>query len=160
LKVWFDMPTSEHALLVRTRRAYGDRFVTFVVRKKPDGTEDYLDGKETVAASPRGRLRLVRTGPKLHYLTSEGKSYRELQSFEVGTADVLKVQAQATTIWSPIVLETRFTDLNVQADQIHEQTTRADAEPAPPREEAVIPTPWLRVAPFGGLGALLALFAL
>jgi hypothetical protein len=160
LSVWFDLPTPLYALLVRTRRAYGNRFVTFRVRQKPDGTDAFLDGKETVAASPRGRLRLVRTGTRLHYLKSEGGGYRELQSFEIGTADVVKVRAQATTIWTPILLEARFTDLTVQADQIQDQATPAEADPVPPGEETAISSPWLRVVLFGVLGTLLALLAL
>jgi len=160
LKVWFDLPTPLYALLVRTRRTYGDRFITFRVRKGPDGKEDFLDGKEVVATRPQGRLRLVRTGSKLHYLTSEGGAYRELQSFEIGTADVWRVQAQATTIWTPILLDTRFTDFNVQADQIQDHTARADPEPLPPSEEMAVSKGWLRVVLFAGLAALLALLGL
>jgi hypothetical protein len=160
LKVWFDVPTPLYALLFRTRRPYGDRFFTFRVRKKPDGGDDYLDGKEVVSSKPQGRLRLVRTGSKLHYLISEGGNYRELQSFEIGTADVWRVQAQATTIWTPTLFDTRFTDFNVQADRIQDQTPRADPEPSSPGEETAVSKGWLHVVLFGGLAVLLALFGL
>src|SRR5207253_9725021 len=108
---------------------------------------------------PQGRLRLVRIGSKLHYLTSEGGGYRELRSFEIGTAEVLKVQAQATTICAPILLEARFTDLNVQADQIQDSTTRADTEPRAPGEEMAVPRRSLRIVLWGGLVTLLAWLA-
>jgi hypothetical protein len=157
LKAWFDSPGSLHALLLRTRRPYGDRFFTYRVRKEPNGKDAYLDGKEVVATRPQGTLRLARTGSKLHYLISEGGDYRELQSFEIGTADVLRVQAQATTSWTPILLDTRFTDFKVQADQIRDQNTRADPEPISPGEESAPSDGSLLLVLFGGLAVLLAL---
>src|SRR5262249_5341491 len=78
----------------------------------------------------------------------------ELQSFDIGTADVVKVQVQALTIWTPILLEARFTDINVQADQIQDQTAPPDTESSPPGEGMAISRGWLRVVLFGGLAAL------
>jgi hypothetical protein len=136
LKAWFDTPTPLCALLVRTRRPYGDRFITLRVRKGADGKEEYLDGEEVPATRLDGRLRLLRTGSRVHYLASEGGEYRKLRSLEIGTADVRLVQAQATTIWAPTLLEARFTDFKVQADQIEEVASPPDVEPPPAGGEA------------------------
>ncbi len=138
LRIWLDAPTPQGALLLRTRRPDGDRFVTLRFRKEPDGKEQYFDGKEVPATRPQGRLRLLRTGSRLHYLVSDGGDYRELQTLEIGTADVRLVQAQATTIRAPSLLEARFTDVKVQADQFQGGTPPPDREPVPASEESAV----------------------
>ena len=155
LKVWFDAPKRLCALLVRTRRKYGDRFIAFRVQTEPDGQDAYLDGKEVAATGPQGKLRLVRTGSKIHYLTSESGNYREIETTEIGNADVWKVQAQATTIWSPILLDARFTDFNVQADRIQDHTAGTDPEPVSSSDEKAGSRGLLYVVLFGGLAVLL-----
>jgi serine/threonine protein kinase len=138
LRVMFGEPTSLTALIARSRKPAGDQFGTYKLLKEADGKDRYVQVLEMKATAPSGRLRLVRTGSQLQYLAADGvPGYRTLRSLEIGTEDVRLVRVYATTTDRPVLLDVRFTDLDVRADEI----VRPAAEPAPPSAPAEAPRP-------------------
>jgi hypothetical protein len=131
LEVWFDSPSPFRVLLGRSRRRSGDSFGAHRVVQGPQGKDQYLDSRHLKPTGPKGKLRLERTGKLLHFLVAEGQNVRKIQSLEIGTPDVKTIQVHCQTMYEPIALELRLTELVVEADQFPDGTASAQP-PAPP----------------------------
>jgi hypothetical protein len=118
MRVWFETTPSLSVLVSRTRKPVGELFSTHRVLKGPDDKEQYLNNKDRKATAASGKLRLVRTGSVLRYLVAEGGLFQEIQSLDIGTHDVVSVQMYWHTMYKPIVLDARFTELDIWADRI------------------------------------------
>jgi hypothetical protein len=128
MRVWFDAPSSPLAVLGRSRVPGGERFGAHKVLTGADGKEQWVNSAHKGATSSRGRVRLVRSGSQLRYLMAEGgQNWTSLLSVEMGTEDVQTMQVHCHTMFTPIALDVRLTDLVVDADQFP-----GGAEPAQP----------------------------
>jgi hypothetical protein len=118
MRVWFQSPSPLSVILSRFRQRTGERFGTHKIVIGPDGKEQYLSNVGKNATSSRGRLRLVRNGSMLHCLAAEeGHNWTNIQSIEIGTDDVKTVQVSCSTMYTPIALDVRLTELVIDADQ-------------------------------------------
>jgi hypothetical protein len=118
LRVWFQSPSPLSVILSRSRDPAGERFGAHKIVLGPDGKEKYLNNKHKSATSSRGKLRLVRNSSMLRYLIAEeGHDWTNILSLEIGTDDVKTVQLQCYTMYSPIALDIRLTELVIDADQ-------------------------------------------
>jgi serine/threonine protein kinase/predicted RNA-binding Zn-ribbon protein involved in translation (DUF1610 family) len=118
IRAWFDAPSDLSVILGRSRTPSGERFGSHKVLKGPDGQEQYLNSRHLKATRSRGKLRLVRTGSQVQFLVAEeGQGFQAIQSLEIGTADVRTVQVECQTMWTPIALDVRLTELVVDAGQ-------------------------------------------
>jgi hypothetical protein len=135
MRVWFESASPLSVILSRSRIPTGERFGAHKIVTGPDGKEQYLNSTHKNATGPRGRLRLVRNGPMLHYLIAEeGHDWTKIQSLEIGTDDVKSVTVSCQTMYTPIALDARLTDLVIDADQI-------PGAPEPPQVPAVAVEP-------------------
>jgi hypothetical protein len=138
LRVLFGEPSSLTALMSRTRKpVLGEVFGTFKLIKGPDGKDKYHEALEPKATHPRGRMRLRRTGTLLHFLVAEGGAdYRELRAMEIGTEDVRLLKVYCNTDWKPVLLDMRFTDIDIRADSLQKQAAAVEPPaPAPAKPE-------------------------
>jgi hypothetical protein len=136
LRVLFDEPSSLSAILSRSRKPGRETFGAHRVLKGPDGKEKYFNNVEAKATAPRGTLRLARTGSQLRYLVAEeGQDSTTLESVDVGTADVQMVWLRCTTMYKPIALDVRLTNLVIDADEFPDgvpSSQAPDVAPPPP----------------------------
>jgi serine/threonine-protein kinase len=138
LRLAFDDPSIPLVALARFRNRYppqraplfqvvghdGETFAAYRITILPNFNER-PEGVDVRAGDPRGRLKLVRTGPRLDYLVSDGESpYQLLRSEEVGGADVESLRLVGFSGWGPVAVDVRFTDLVIDADRL------PDAAPA------------------------------
>jgi serine/threonine protein kinase len=122
LRVLFGEPNVVTALIGRTRKPAGEQFGTYKLVKDAQGKERYQTLVETKALASFGRLRVRRIGTQLEYLVADGNSeYKWLRSVEIGREDVRLVRAYATTTDRPVLIDVRFTDLDIRADEIGRQ---------------------------------------
>jgi hypothetical protein len=93
----------------------------------PGGPREH-HGRTTPTQGRSGKLRLVRTGSILAYLAAEGKgdSFREIDQFEIGKADVNAVRVAADNGGSPTLVDVRINSLKIVADEL------GDPTPLPP----------------------------
>ncbi len=139
MRVWFHSPSPVSAMLTRYRIPKGEHFVALRVLTGDDGKEQYLDYAEQGEPSPRGKLRLVRKGADLHYFwAEEGQDWTQLQSVEIGTQDVERVQLLCTTMHTPIALDVRLTELVIDAEQF---PSGAESNQAPAASRQSLPQP-------------------
>jgi serine/threonine protein kinase len=118
LHVQFDSPSALVARLGRNRKPTGERHGAHKIIGGPDGQRQYLNNMDVPATGTKGKLRLVRNGSNVEYLVAaEGQNYKTLQVVEFGTADVQKVQLDCFTMYTPISLDVRLTELVIEADQ-------------------------------------------
>ncbi len=141
IRIWFDTPSFLSAMLSRNNSSYHNpheqSFAAFKILKDPDGKEKYLDTVVEKAHGPRGKLRLERIGSRLHYLmVEEGPNFRTMQTVEIGTADVRKVQVFCSTMYTPTALDVRWTELDIRADKIDSQNSSLASEPLSAQEAA------------------------
>jgi hypothetical protein len=137
LRLFFDTPSPPlQGVLGRGRKPHGNRFGGHKVVKGPDGKDQYLNNVDEKATSSRGKLRLARTGSQLQYFVAEGElGFKKLQSVEIGTADLLTIQVHCHTMYTPISLDARLTELVVEADQFPDGIPSARSSvPAVPAE--------------------------
>lgn len=144
IRVHFDTPDLRDALISRTRRAEGgDKASAFLVMKKPDGKDDYKWQKEIAPASPKGRLRISRTGGVVQFWVKDGDGdYVSLKSVDAGPEPVKSVKVYATSNYHRTEIDVRLTDVSIDAEQ----------GPSPP---AVTETDVANPPPPGGRGRLL-----
>jgi hypothetical protein len=138
MRVWFDAPSSPTAVLGRSRVPTGERFGAHKVLTGADDKEQWVNSRHKDATRPRGRVRLVRSGSQLRYLIAEdGQNWTSLLSVEMGTEDVKTMQVHCHTMFTPISLDVRLTELVIDADQFPggpepDPATPAAVEPGPP----------------------------
>ena len=136
MRLAFDAPSTPIVALARFRNRYspqpaplfgtvghdGETFASYNITILPDGKEK-PKGVDVRAQEPRGRLRLVRSGPELQSLVSDGESpYRLIKSEQLGTADVEMVRFFGFSGWAPVAVDVRFTDLQISADEFPDGT--------------------------------------
>ena len=142
MRSWFDAPGSLSALLGRSRQQHREQFGAHRLLERPDGKEQYLDNIHLVATRQKGKLRFSRTGAQLRYLVAEeDQNFRVLQSVPIGTHDVKTLRVSCQTMYRPISLDARFSELDVQADRIEIPRPTANREPtaaapAPEKEDS------------------------
>jgi hypothetical protein len=122
LRAFFDAPESLCAIISRKTQP-GDplleRFAAHKRVKGPDGKEQYLNSRDLPASRPSGKLRLSRKGDEMQFLAAEGDElFRIVQILKIGEADVKQVQVDFVTMWTPIALDARLTELTIEADQV------------------------------------------
>jgi serine/threonine protein kinase len=122
MRVWFDAPSSPTAMISRMRnpgRPPRELFAAHRTLKGPDGNDKYLDNKVMKATRSTGKLRVLRRGTELQYLVADGEGpFTILQSVAMGNNDVRQVQVLCTTMWKPIALDARLTELLIESDQL------------------------------------------
>ncbi len=96
----------------------GDIFAAFRIGTLPNGNETgFSSGTKVRAQSPRGRLRLTRTGSLLRYFVADGGlPYHEIKSEDIGNVDVASLRLFGFSGWGPVAVDVRFTDLVIRAD--------------------------------------------
>jgi hypothetical protein len=96
----------------------GDTFAAFRIGTLPNGNETgFSSGTKVRAQSPRGRLRLMRTGSVLRYLVADGGLlYHEIKSEGIGNVDVVSLRLFGFSGWGPVAVDVRFTGLEIRAD--------------------------------------------
>jgi hypothetical protein len=130
MRLVFDDPAMPLVALARFRNRYppqraplfgvvghdGETFAAYRITILPDWKEKPR-GIDVRANEPRGRLRLIRTGPQLDSYVSDGDSpYRLIQSELVGATDIKSIQAFAFSGWAPVAVDVRFSDLQVNVE--------------------------------------------
>ncbi len=132
MRAFFDTPSPLSAIVSRSYKPEGQLFGGHKIVTGSDNKEQYLESRQAKATRSRGKLRLVRTGPQLQYLVAEeGQDFQIIQSVEVGKVDVRKVQVYCHTMYTPIALDVRWTELDIRADGIDGQ----DQPPARQRKQ-------------------------
>jgi hypothetical protein len=135
MRVWFDAPGFPSVMVSRFRKAHGEMFSAHKLVPKGDGTDQYLNNVDVKANSGQVKLRLMRAGGRLQFLVAEeGQSFRTIQTVEIGTGDATVLQVNCNTMYSPIALDVRLTELDIRADQIQipKQSANADLVSSPP----------------------------
>jgi serine/threonine protein kinase len=142
LKAFFDSPSPFHVVLGRSRRQFGESFGAHRVVNGPDGKNQYLDNKHLKATQMKGKLRLQRTDKQLHYLVAEGAEFKKIQSVEIGTADVKSVQAHCHTMFKPISLDVRLSELVVEADEFPDGVPASSVQPKSAEAQQIPDAKW------------------
>jgi hypothetical protein len=114
----FDTPTPNRASLTRLKKGENDVFGASRITVGPKG-HDLYQTKNIPAKSTQGKLRLVRTGPTLHFLVTDGtREFREFHSTEVGTEDVTSLRALCQTAGKPAAADVRLIDWTIRAEEL------------------------------------------
>jgi serine/threonine protein kinase len=102
----------------------GDIFAAFRLTTMANGNETGFNaGVRVRAEASRGRLRLTRTGTRLHYLVAdEGDPYCLLRSEEIGAADAETLRLFGFSGWGPVAVDVRLTALAIDADSLPDLT--------------------------------------
>jgi serine/threonine-protein kinase len=130
MRVMFGEPVSVTALLSRSRKPVGETLGAFEIVTDAEGKDRYKTSREKKATSSSGRLRLVRTGTTVQFLAADGSAeYAPLQSLIVGLTDVHLIRLYANSTDGRVVLDVRFTDLDIRADEIVRSTTETPTSP-------------------------------
>jgi hypothetical protein len=159
MRVWFDAPSSLCAHLSRSRKPTGDVFGCSKSLKGPDGAEKFSHVKSAKATRSRGKIRVVRTARQLEYLVAEeGQDFRPIQLLEIGTDNVIGVQVICTTMFKPITLDLRLTELDIQADKIQIGEPLTNSEPPLATPEKAESRGWF-VVELIGLGITFVMLA-
>jgi serine/threonine-protein kinase len=117
MRIWCAEPSAPSALLSRKRTPAGDFFAAHKTQRGPDNKDKYVVNVEAKATGWRGKVRLVRTGSKLQYLfAEEGLPFQPITTTEFSTADVRVMKLEYTTMYKPIGLDARLTELDIRAD--------------------------------------------
>jgi RNA polymerase sigma factor (sigma-70 family) len=97
----------------------GDTFGAFRISTLPNGNETgFTNGTRVRAQSPRGRLRLARTGGLLKYIATDGNAPSHvLKTEQVGKVDISNLRLFGFSGWGPVAVDVRFTDLIITADE-------------------------------------------
>ena len=138
IRAWFDTPSPLSAIVSLFMQRGGElAFGSHKIVQGPDGKEQYLNNTRTITAKRRGKLRLVRTGPHLHYLVAEdGSPFINIQAVAIGTADVRLLEVSCSTMYTPISLDARLTKLVVAAAQFPDGIP-SERAPAPADDPGV-----------------------
>lgn len=114
-----DSATRDLVSLSRVRRSKeGDAFLAYHVHTAANGRQPQ-DFRILKAASPNGRLRVVRTGSTLSFQVADNQDeFQELHTVDVGAGDVTEFSLTATTGGQPGGIDLRWHDLTVTADQL------------------------------------------
>jgi hypothetical protein len=130
LRLVFDDPAMPLVALARFRNRYppqraplfgivghdGETFAAYRITILPDRREK-PQGIDVRANEPRGRLRLIRTGPQLDSYVADGDSpWHLILSERVGATDIKTIQAFAFSGWAPVAVDVRFSDLQVNVE--------------------------------------------
>jgi hypothetical protein len=112
-----------------------DEIVFSMVHRFKVGSELKWDAHSVPTEATRGRLRLVRIGPSLHYQVAEGDetSFRELFQSGYGTKDLDLVRIAATPGESPCEVEVIWGELIIRAEAL---PGRADVNESDRRDES------------------------
>ncbi|HTU93406.1 MAG TPA: protein kinase, partial [Gemmataceae bacterium] len=122
MRIWFDAPSSPSAILDRHNMPDGQWFGASKSFKGPKGKEQFVNQAHVKATGARGKLGLVRIGSQLLFLAAEeGQDFKVIHSMEVGDADVWTGWIACQTIYTPIALDVRWTELDIWADRIDGQ---------------------------------------
>jgi hypothetical protein len=114
----FGSPNAGGASVTRLRKGTKEVFGASRIVLGRDG-KDHYQTKNVPANSRRGKLRLVRTGPTLRYLVvEEGSEFQEIHTAEVGTEDVTKLRAVATSGGKPATADVRLLAWSIQGDSL------------------------------------------
>jgi hypothetical protein len=135
-------PKCDMATINRVVATRGPLFVTWTRLWDPAAGKSISGGKDHPTTAAVGRLRLLRSGANLYYLTSTGVGgdfdFRGKARF--GTEDLAQIQIKAATGGPRAALDVRVTDLLVRADAIPgapAATPAAASDPAaPPSHES------------------------
>jgi len=158
MRVWFDAPSTLSAIVSRVNRPAGETFGAHKIVAGPDGNDRYINNMAVKATKSRGKLRLVRTGSELQYLVAEeGQGFKVIQAVEIGTYDLKDLKVLFHTMYKPIALDTRVTELVIDADQFPDGVPIAESAPPPPVvSEAKESVRWLAA---GGIISLITLLS-
>ena len=119
----FETSGMGRASITRLRKGEQEVFGASRITPGADGRARYQT-ENVPATSPRGSLRLVRTGATLKYLVADGTGdFREIHTAEVGTEDVTELRAQGRTGGRPGHADVRLTRLSVRADELPDRPT-------------------------------------
>lgn len=139
----FDGEPRLGAVVTRTRRPEGDRFVANRITTNEKGGDKY-NPTFFPAKSNFGRLRVARIGKTIQYEVEDGDSneFTRLYQWEATDADVLNLFPQATSSAQIGAVTVRFIDIEVRADSIERsgergpirKTVRKDIPPQQPTE--------------------------
>jgi hypothetical protein len=118
LEADFDTPNSPKVRLTRTQKAgaatFGATYYAHDEGKRTSQPLKYPRANENVLT---GRLRLVRTGIDLALQVDEGGTgFRTIATKEVGDADVVSVRAMITSGAKPLLVDLRYTNLDLRWD--------------------------------------------
>lgn len=110
------------ALLGRLRFVGDEQVFTAAATNKDEPGEGQWNS--VPAATRAGRLRLKRTGTKLHYLVTDSldSPFREIAAFEFGGEDLSMVRFVANNSGSPTVVDVRLVDLKASGTLIPQKT--------------------------------------
>jgi hypothetical protein len=168
LRALFDTTPLSSVIVSRFRKPTGDDFGSHKIVKGPDDKDQYLFSRHKKAIGSIGKLRLVRTGSRIQYLVAEeGEDFKNIQTqpLEIGTDDVQAIKVELSTMYDPIALDVRLTELTIEADTFPEgvpvlQAPVVPAEsPAEPGRKVWLAVLALSVLTIVGLAALVALYA-
>src|SRR5262249_44048580 len=124
------------------------------------GKGKYLHNVDVPASGAGVRLRLIRAGEQVRFLVAEdGQVFKTIQTVEIGTADVTKVQGNCSTMYDPIALDARLTELAIRADQLRipkQPAVAASSAAGPEKGES---NGWLGAVELLGLALALAVAA-
>lgn len=115
-----ETPKCDMATINRGVSARGPLFVTWMRFWDPAAGRSVSTGKDVPAAAASGRLRLMRSGADLYFLTSTGVGAElELRAkYRFGTEDLARLQITGATGGARASLDARVTDLMIRADEI------------------------------------------
>jgi hypothetical protein len=141
MRAWFDAPASPSAMLSRCRQPTGeDRFGAHKTIKGPDGKDQYVNNRHDKPTRSNGKLRLARTGPTVHFLAADdGGEFKTIMSARFGTGDIQVLDVDCHTMYAPIALDIRLTELVLDADDFPDGLPFA-SDPAVPAEDIVAST--------------------
>jgi hypothetical protein len=129
-------------MLSRFRQQSGESFGAHKTIKGPDGNDRYVDNRGSKPTGPKGKLRLRRTGATIQYLVAEeGPGFKNIMSVEIGTGDVQTLDVDCHTMYTPIALDVRLTELVLDADDFPDGMPSAE-DPAAPAADPAAST-WL-----------------
>lgn len=102
------------------RRRRDGKYVFSVIQRTFDQEPPKDERKSFVTLADHGQLRIVRTGPTLHYLVAEGDSseFRELHNLEFGDDLIEFAQITGDTGGAHQGLTIRLVSLSIQADEL------------------------------------------
>jgi serine/threonine-protein kinase len=147
LQLWLDTPSYLSVLISRSKKPAREDFGSHRIVKNHNDTDTYLNNVHAKATRPSGRLRLKRTGSQLMYLVAEeGAEFKLLQTVDIGTADVHKLRADGHTMYKPIALDARLTDLVVEANQFPNGLPSAQTPDSTAASAKARPRAWLTAA--------------
>jgi serine/threonine-protein kinase len=133
LRVLFGQPPAVTVLLSRARKPAGEQFGSYKIVQDAEAKDSYSNTIETKATALNGRLRIMRIGAQLRFLVADGvPEYKLMRVMDIGAEDVSLVRLYATTTDRPVLLDVRFTDLDILADEIRRSTADAPSSSAIP----------------------------